>query len=298
MQRKTGIVALASAAALFAASTQAQNYVMVPAPEQQTQASQLPQQDQGRIFVMMPEQQAQQQRYQQMLRQHQMMQQQRMQQAQQRPAAAGEEGTLIVQLSPTETRRAQRRLRELGYSDQPADARWDLNDQQALARFQEEEGMQPTGLLDLPTLIALDIQPQERRAPQAAYLTVDPSLAEDIEQRVAELGFTDPATGEVTRRSVAAFQQSQGLEPTGLLDARTITALELISDQQRQRAQQQAQLQQKQQSSQQRQQDEQASAQQQGQQQGQQQNQQQNQQQAGLQQQGEQPQGDQQSQQG
>lgn len=51
----------------------------------------------------------------------------------------------------------QRRLRDYGYSQAPADGLWRPDTQQALEIFQESNGLQPSGKINLATLEALGI---------------------------------------------------------------------------------------------------------------------------------------------
>lgn len=63
--------------------------------------------------------------------------------------AQGEGVPLYV--SPGEIRMVQRRLARLGFNPGPIDGRWRPQTQQALARFQQQAGLNPTGNINLAT---------------------------------------------------------------------------------------------------------------------------------------------------
>ena len=66
------------------------------------------------------------------------------------------------QLRPTPERYAeiQRALAKAGYFQGPADGVWGQNSVSALAKFQGDNGLEPTGKIDAQSLIKLDLGPK------------------------------------------------------------------------------------------------------------------------------------------
>ena len=58
-------------------------------------------------------------------------------------------------ISPDEVRSIQRRLARLGFDPGPIDGRWHPETEQALAQFQQQAGLSPTGNVNFATFHAL-----------------------------------------------------------------------------------------------------------------------------------------------
>jgi len=66
------------------------------------------------------------------------------------------------QLHPTPERYAeiQSAMAKAGYYQGPANGVWDQNSTDALRRFQEDQGLEPTGRIDSLSLIKLNLGPK------------------------------------------------------------------------------------------------------------------------------------------
>ena len=64
-------------------------------------------------------------------------------------------------------REIQASLAEAGYYDGPQDGRWEKTTIEALSRFQEDYGLEPTGKIDALTLIKLGLGPKSEGNAQA-----------------------------------------------------------------------------------------------------------------------------------
>lgn len=116
----------------------------------------------------------------------------------------------------------QSALAELGYYTGPIDGQLSEEFQAALAAFQTDNGLEPTGQIDAATLETI----QARLDAGSAALSA--SIAE-VQKVLTELGFfTGPIDGRVSPAlgdAIRAFQTELGLEPTGILDAATLRAI-------------------------------------------------------------------------
>jgi len=116
-----------------------------------------------------------------------------------------EEGENVV-------RRLQQRLIDLGYLSVEADGVFGSQTLRALKRFQKDNGLKQTGMLDEETNGALFIVPAVTTAPEAVLLADGASgdAVDDVQTRLAQYGFSSrTATGEfddVTGDAVMAFQ--------------------------------------------------------------------------------------------
>ena len=113
-------------------------------------------------------------------------------------------------------------LAQLGYYDGPINGQQTDEFTAAVAAFQTDAGLEPTGELDAATIAAI----QDALAEQGLLLSV--SVAE-VQQVLTELGYyTGPIDGRFTQElsdAIAAFQTDLGIEPTGILDAATLRAI-------------------------------------------------------------------------
>jgi len=70
-----------------------------------------------------------------------------------------------MQLGPEAIRNIQGRLRQMGYYQGALDGAWGPGTQGALARLQQDRGLQPTGQLTPPTVSAMGLDPNNPGAP-------------------------------------------------------------------------------------------------------------------------------------
>ena len=113
-------------------------------------------------------------------------------------------------------------LTQLGYYTGPINGAQNDEFTAAVAAFQTDAGLEPTGELDAATIAAI----QDTLAEQGLLLGA--SVAE-VQQVLTDLGYyTGPIDGRFTQDlsdAIAAFQTDLGLEPTGILDAATLRAI-------------------------------------------------------------------------
>lgn len=113
-------------------------------------------------------------------------------------------------------------LTQLGYYEGPINGVESDEFRAAVAAFQTDAGLEPTGELDAATIAAI----QEALAEQG--LLLDASISE-VQQVLTELGYySGPIDGNFTQElsdAIAAFQADLGVEPTGILDAATLRAI-------------------------------------------------------------------------
>lgn len=94
---------------------------------------------------------------------------------------------------------------------------------QALLAYQEDKGLETNGLMDIPTMDALYLEP----------ITYVPGKVGEpirlLQEKLISLGYltgtADGSFGSMTSDAVLRFQEDRGLEQTGLLDAQTMNAL-------------------------------------------------------------------------
>ena len=84
-----------------------------------------------------------------------------------RPAATPAAGP--AQIRPTRERYAQIQtaLAQAGYFQEPANGNWGTSSVNALAYFQKDHGLEPTGKIDAPSLIRLGLGPKYETPTQA-----------------------------------------------------------------------------------------------------------------------------------
>lgn len=144
-------------------------------------------------------------------------------------------------------RELQLRLMELGYLTGEADGIYGSATAGAMGKFQQDHGLDVTGLMDAATqeaLMAAAIVPEADEEepedlPLDVALTPTPVPAEDAEpeedlvtraqKRLIELGFlsgkADGIAGEQTLQALRLFQSANGLPVTGSVDEATLTML-------------------------------------------------------------------------
>jgi peptidoglycan hydrolase-like protein with peptidoglycan-binding domain len=70
-----------------------------------------------------------------------------------------------MRLGPQAIRNIQGRLQQLGYYQGGVDGDWGPGTEAAIARLQQERGIQPTGQLNPPTVSAMGLNPNDPGAP-------------------------------------------------------------------------------------------------------------------------------------
>lgn len=118
----------------------------------------------------------------------------------------------------------QHALSDLGYHVDRVDGVYDQATIDALAEFQRDNGLDPTGHLDAATIITLEEQGDE----------IEHLLVEVIQTQLAELGFypdaVDGLWGSGTEAALTAFQTDAGVPATAVLDDVTFSKLVMAYD--------------------------------------------------------------------
>ncbi len=138
-------------------------------------------------------------------------------------------------LAPPAVRAVQERLHQSGAYAGGADGVWGQDSQSALEQFQRSHGLQVTGQINPATASALGLNSvQLLQLPvqePPALPRLDADAIRNIQARLRTLGFysggIDGTWGAATQDAVARMQQNRGLQPTGRLDAPTVTAMGL-----------------------------------------------------------------------
>ena len=114
-------------------------------------------------------------------------------------------------------RAAQRRLIELGILSGSADGVIGPMTEAALRRYQEQNGLEPSGHLDADTLDRL------------THIDPDTATAKDVQQRLIDLGYlqgiADGKVGEKSKNALKLFQRLNGLKPDAKPTTETLEAL-------------------------------------------------------------------------
>lgn len=135
--------------------------------------------------------------------------------------------------------RVQTRLRELGYYERKPDGQYGPLTRAALERFQGDSQLPVTGLMDEQTGRALfDLQAAQTDATATNDLRrgANGPEVERLQDQLVALGHltaaeknTGPGVfGRRTENALKSFQQRNGLEPTGVLDAATYRKLHAL----------------------------------------------------------------------
>jgi peptidoglycan hydrolase-like protein with peptidoglycan-binding domain len=135
----------------------------------------------------------------------------------------------------------QAALAKAGYLHSAPTTRWDANAADAIHRFQATNGLQPTGVIDGPTMVKLlpylplvtvpnEPPKSSLMYPALAYwLGSTPQGQTEIQQALTTAGFySGPMTAtidEKTREALKAFQIANDFPPTGMLDDKTLENL-------------------------------------------------------------------------
>ena len=96
--------------------------------------------------------------------------------ARRRPARTAPSAASRAQLRPTRERYAeiQTALAQAGYFQGPANGDWGPTSVNALAYFQKDHGLEPSGKIDAPSLIQLGLGPKYDTPPQARNADAGP----------------------------------------------------------------------------------------------------------------------------
>jgi peptidoglycan hydrolase-like protein with peptidoglycan-binding domain len=148
--------------------------------------------------------------------------------------------TYTQPLSPGGVQMVQRRLQQLGDYTGAVDGQWGPDSVTALERFQQMQGLQPTGQLNQATVASLSLDsdsllgapPLVATTPPPAYQpAVSAHAVQMVQERLRELGYyhggVDGIWGAQTQAAITQFQQGRGLQPNGQLNPETIAALGL-----------------------------------------------------------------------
>ena len=87
------------------------------------------------------------------------------------PAAARK----LIRPTPERYAEIQTALTKAGYFQGPANGEWGKSSATALAKFQEDNGLEPTGKFDAQTLIKLDLGPKHDDSTASVSAGADPS---------------------------------------------------------------------------------------------------------------------------
>jgi peptidoglycan hydrolase-like protein with peptidoglycan-binding domain len=165
----------------------------------------------------------------------------RYQQSQNRPMAYGSVAppAAVVVAPPTRpvalavpagVRSVQTQLRQLNFYAGPIDGVWGPGSQAAMENFQRSRGLQ-VGQIDTATITAMGLDPVAFGVapPPAAGDPLAPGVVRAVQQRLAQNGFyngpIDGVWGPGTESSLAQFQRSREIDPSGRLTPTTAAAL-------------------------------------------------------------------------
>jgi peptidoglycan hydrolase-like protein with peptidoglycan-binding domain len=156
-------------------------------------------------------------------------------------AGDGEVQTVTMRYEPM-VEQLQRDLKALGRYDGPVDGVIGRRTKQAIATFQQENGMSPDGE---PSDELLDKLAFARRIAEAAGITgsidtgsIGTLLAADdtvrqIQLKLAELGYapgsTDGVAGDKTHEAITSFERDRGLPETGAPSPEILAELQRIT---------------------------------------------------------------------
>jgi peptidoglycan hydrolase-like protein with peptidoglycan-binding domain len=159
--------------------------------------------------------------------------------------AAANPGTPLW-VSPAGVRQIQQALNKQGYDAGHIDGQWNPQTSTAVKNFQQMQGLEPTGNLDIRTIVALGLKDvltgqggnqagqwlaQEAARGGGTQLHISSAEVRQIQQALDQMGYKirniDGQWNPQTATALKNFQQAQGLEPTGNLNTVTISALRL-----------------------------------------------------------------------
>jgi peptidoglycan hydrolase-like protein with peptidoglycan-binding domain len=118
----------------------------------------------------------------------------------------------------------QQALDELGYHAGAVDGLYGQATSEAVAAFQRDHGLEPTGHVDAATIEEL-----ERQNDHIEHLLVE-AMQTQLTELGAYSGMVDGIWGPDSDAAIAAFQEREGLPATGKLDEQTFAALVVAYD--------------------------------------------------------------------
>jgi peptidoglycan hydrolase-like protein with peptidoglycan-binding domain len=118
----------------------------------------------------------------------------------------------------------QQALDELGYHAGAVDGRYGQSTSEAVAAFQRDHGLEPTGHVDAAT-----IEEMERQNDHIEHLLVE-AMQTQLTELGAYSGMVDGIWGPESDAAIAAFQEREGLPATGRLDEQTFATLVVAYD--------------------------------------------------------------------
>jgi peptidoglycan hydrolase-like protein with peptidoglycan-binding domain len=141
-------------------------------------------------------------------------------------------------LAPPAVRQVQAKLHDTGSYTGAVDGTWGPDSQSALEQFQQSHNLQVTGQMNPATAAALGLDSTQLlqlaindQAPPPPPMRLNSDAIRNIQVRLRQLGFyngpVDGTWGPGTQSAVSSLQQNRGLQPTGRLDAPTVTAMGL-----------------------------------------------------------------------
>jgi peptidoglycan hydrolase-like protein with peptidoglycan-binding domain len=146
------------------------------------------------------------------------------------PAVVAPPTRPVVLTVPTDVRTVQTRLRQLTFYGGPIDGVWGPGTQAGMENFQRSRGLQ-VGQIDTATLSAMGLESAVLRSSVTVRDPLDPGVIRGVQYRLRQYGFygggIDGVWGPETERSLAQFQRSREIEPSGLLTPTTAAALGL-----------------------------------------------------------------------
>lgn len=126
----------------------------------------------------------------------------------------------------------QQRLSDLGYYSGPVTGYFDATTQQAVSRFQQENGLTPDGIVGAATgnvLYSSGGGSSVNTAAGSLQLNDGGASVTDLQQQLAQLGYyTGAMTGvfdQQTQSAVMSFQRDRGLSADGIVGNATQSAL-------------------------------------------------------------------------
>jgi peptidoglycan hydrolase-like protein with peptidoglycan-binding domain len=145
------------------------------------------------------------------------------------PAKQASYSVLKPNSSGADVRKLQLRLSDLGYYHEGINTYYDAFVSDAVKAFQKASGLEATGIADAKTQSGL----YSSGAPKSAGGSIEPglhsSLVTAMQKRLIELGYqSGDATsyyGDSTKTAVLAFQQANGIAPSGVMDAKALGVL-------------------------------------------------------------------------
>jgi peptidoglycan hydrolase-like protein with peptidoglycan-binding domain len=145
-----------------------------------------------------------------------------------------------LHISPSAVQAVKEQLQQMGHNPGQISGEWNNQVQQALIQFQQAQGLEPTGNLNLDTIQAMDFSQilrgqesadQAQQGGQAARgegapLFISPASVRNIQQSLQQAGHdpgqVDGKWGPATQNALKEYQQAKGLEPTGLVSLRVL----------------------------------------------------------------------------